>query len=156
MTTSRGWVRVNTGFYGLPTVALAGDIAEIGSRDPMKLGFRKFPSRPGGQPIPRSKKLMLDLSSRKDADFYRVAEEPGDLLFGAAFVDRSPDEWWEPIHARGSAIVVLAPYDEMMSDLPDSTAQFLKRLSRMWIAEIPLMLRAWPDGVGSRPAETAL
>jgi hypothetical protein len=145
------WVRVDAGFYSLPVEALVGDIADARGVDLAKLGFGRMATTPGPQPIPRLEKVVLDLASRVDADFYLCDDsgQPIGMLFGAKFQDPHPDRWWNSMHSRGSAIVVLGPTQDILQDTPGTLEEFVELLKTMWVAEVPLLVRGWETGVGS-------
>ncbi|MEA9986076.1 hypothetical protein [Subtercola sp. RTI3] len=149
------WLRLEAGFYAIPVPVLVGDITELADTAPESLGFRRMKTTAGPGNIGRTEKIMLDLSSRYDADFYRTGSpsEPGNIIFGARFDESHPEKWWSAMHERGSVIVILGPTQIIMKDLPKTQADFIARINTMWLADVPLMIKAWPDGIGTHPAE---
>lgn len=108
--------------------------------DPETFGFRRL-----GQPTPPAAHLGVDLSSRFEV---RVVigdpgfTEPSYLLTVEEFVDPHPEQWWGEAHQMGRLLLLTSPH-------PWPVDLHAKRLPHLAI--VPLIIFAYPGGIGSRP-----
>lgn len=132
------WARCKAGFFGFREVALAGLISQTAGWDVEALGFTRINVH-GPMEVPRLTRLSLDLSSRYDTDFVAPDDQAGNVLFGASFADPHPEAWWNAIYQRRCALVILDDMAEMTQNVPGTFEEFRDRLSRMYVADVPLL-----------------
>ena len=147
-TADLQWTIARAGFHGLPEPSLIGSIVHTLGFNLEAEGFIKW-STLRGRGIPTPRRFALNLSSRHDADIVDGQVPSTNVLFGAAFQDPLPDEWWDRVHARGRCLVVIGSVIELSKELPPTVEEYTDRLSRAYIADVPLMLFGYDSGVGS-------
>lgn len=136
------WLRMRPGTFGLAQPSLFVDISDLHMLDLAAEGFERIADHDPTVPVSRSKSLAADVWSRHDVD---LVNPSGARVAGAVFEDPHPGEWWTPIHEAGQLAVFVGDGGPFRNNTP---------LTRNWMegvymAILPLTIRAWDDGVGT-------
>lgn len=146
-------IRMDPGFLGIPAPALLAHPLEFGRIDLRQAGFRPLTMEDHVQ-VPNAEGFGADLSSRLDVDFVRSNSfGTAELLGGFVFDDPHADKWWDGIHSRGALVVVVA--DPALWVSHETTLESTEALisAGAMVGDVSLVIKAYSDGVGTRPAD---
>jgi hypothetical protein len=132
------WARFAPGLYGIPRVAIAGESSALLPRTPESLGFAPLGTFTGSRTLEPSDRVQIALDTTRTAKLIKRGGDLASPLFLALFDDGHPQLWLDQVVRDGGLVVLIGSMDSIMSRTPESEAQFRKRMSSVWVANVPL------------------